>query len=69
MGNFMGIRKDFSVALAKKELKQAEAARILGVSPQVLNRKLVNGSMKYDEALAYAEKLGFEIIWIEKEKK
>lgn len=65
----MGIRKDFSVALAKKELKQAEAARILGVSPQVLNRKLVNGSMKYDEALAYAEKLGFEIIWIEKEKK
>lgn len=63
----MGIRKDFSVALAKKELKQAEAARILGVSPQVLNRKLVNGSMKYDEALAYAEKLGFEIIWIEKQ--
>ncbi len=62
----MGIRKDFSVALAKKELKQAEAARILGVSPQVLNRKLVNGSMKYDEALAYAEKLGFEIIWVEK---
>lgn len=62
----MGIKKDFSIALAKTELTQAEAARILGVSPQVLNRKLIKGSMKYDEAIAYAEKLGFEIIWIEK---
>lgn len=65
----MGIKKDFGIALAKKELSQAEAARMLGVSPQVLNRKLIKGSMKYDEAIAYAEKLGFEIIWIEKEKK
>ena len=63
----MGIKRDFLVALAKKELKQADAARILGVSSQVLNRKLIKGSLKYDEAQKYAEKLDFEIVWIEKE--
>lgn len=43
-------------------------AEEIGTSSQALNRKLSNESIKYKDAAEIAEHLGYEIIWVDKEK-
>ena len=63
-----GIKKEFAIMCAKESLSQAEAARQLNQTIQVLNKKLVNESMRYNEAEQIADHFGYDIIWIKRKE-
>jgi len=63
-----GIKKEIAIMCAKEGITQSEAARLLNQSPQVLNRKLVNESMRYNEAEQIADHFGYDIIWIKRKE-
>lgn len=62
----MGIKLDLRVILAQEDLSEAELARKLNVTPQVLNRKINRETMPYNEAKHIAEILNYEIVWNKK---
>ena len=63
-----GIKKEFAILCAKESMNQAEAARKLGQTVQVLNKKLVNESMRYNEAEQIADHFGYDILWIKRKE-
>lgn len=50
--------------LAENGLSMSKFAEQLGTSPQNLTQRIKRGAISYDEAVGYAEKLGYKIEWI-----
>ena len=63
----VGIRKAFNIMLAHEGINQSEAARLLNTPVQGLNKKLMNASMKYNEAEQIADHFGYDIVWIKRD--
>lgn len=52
--------------LAENGLSITKFAEILGVSLQNLSQRIKRGSITYDEAVDFADKLGYTIEWKKK---
>ena len=50
--------------LAENGLSMSKFAEQLGTSPQNLTQRIKRSAISYDEAVEYAEKLGYRIEWI-----
>lgn len=50
--------------LAENGLSMTKFAELIGTSPQNLTQRIKRGAISYDEAVEYAEKLGYKIEWI-----
>lgn len=57
------IQRDIRVLGATIGVSQAEIARKIGVSPSILNRKLINGSLRADDLYNIADALGYDIVF------
>ena len=64
--SMQGIRKAIKHMLADEDISQAELARRIDQKPQVLNRKIVDESMRYNEAEAIADHFGYNLVWIKR---
>lgn len=49
--------------IARKGKSVSQVARELGTTPQNLNRKISNRSIKYRDVYEIADNLGYEIVW------
>ena len=62
----MGIKKAFKVMLALEDINQATVARSINQTYQILNRKINNESMRYNEAEEIANHFGYDIVWVKR---
>ena len=53
----------FKGKLAENGLSMAKFAEQINTSPQNLTQRIKRGAISYDEAVEYAEKLGYRIEW------
>lgn len=57
----------FKVKLAEQDISMRKFAESIGIVPQNLSQRIKRGTITYDEASQFAEKLGYKIVWVEKE--
>lgn len=50
--------------LAENGISMSKFSEQIGTSPQNLTQRIKRGAISYDEAVDYAEKLGYKIEWI-----
>lgn len=71
----MSIKNDIKILLIKNEMSLTDLVNKLNEifdrndSVQNLNKKLTKETIRYTEILEIAEALGYEIVWIPKEKR
>jgi hypothetical protein len=63
----MDIDNEIRSYMTRKGKSASQVAREIGTTPQNLNKKLANQSLKYKEAHEIAGHLGYEIVWKERE--
>ena len=63
----MGAATHIKAALLYKNLKQIDFAQSLGKSPQTFYNILTRDTMKYSEAEKYADALGCDIVFRDRE--
>lgn len=63
----MSIKDDIKGYIVMKGMTVSSLAREMGVTQQVLARKINNESLRYKDVLDIADVLGYEIIWKKKE--
>lgn len=56
----------FKGKLAEQGISMRKFAESVGIVPQNLSQRIKRGSITYDEALDFADKLGYTIEWIKK---
>ncbi len=64
----MDINNEIRSYIVKKGKSVSQLAREMGTTPQNLNKKLSNHSIKYREVQEIATHLGYKINWTEEEK-
>lgn len=57
----------FKVKLAEQDISMRKFAESMGIVPQNLSQRIKRGTITYDEALEFADKLGYKIEWVEKQ--
>lgn len=58
--------QEFKSKLAIQGLSMRKFAEELKIVPQNLSQRVKRGTISYDEALEFADKLGYKIEWIKK---
>lgn len=61
----MDINNEIRSYIIKKGKSVSQLAREMNTTPQNLNKKLANHSIRYREAHEIAERLGYKIVWVE----
>ncbi len=62
----MNFESKFKGKLAENGISMRKFAEQLGIVPQNLSQRIKRGSITYDEAVQFAEKLGYDIEWIKR---
>lgn len=53
--------------LAENGLSMAKFAEMIQTSPQNLTQRIKRGSISYDEAVEFADKLNYKIEWVKRD--
>lgn len=53
--------------LAENGLSLAKFAEMIKTSPQNLTQRIKRGSISYDEAVEFADKLNYKIEWVKRD--
>ena len=64
MSEKLTFEQEFKSRLAINGLSLRKFAESSGIVPQNLSQRIKRGTITYDEALDFAEKLGYSIQWI-----
>lgn len=64
MNEKLTFEQEFKSKLAINNTSMRKFAEELGIAPQNLSQRVKRGTITYDEALEYANKLGYSVEWI-----
>lgn len=58
--------QEFKSKLVINNISMRKFAEENGIVPQNLSQRVKRGTITYDEAVAYADKLGYSIEWVKR---